>query len=95
MEGSVTILPPYARAADALDAYAHTRGNANAADRDTIRRDIVEAFEALAATIPIGDEDHAMALSMAKLYWGRAFVDADPATIALAAQRWRDRGAQK
>lgn len=96
----MTILPPYARAADALDAYAvelatATPGNdTHATACVALRREVTDAFESIAADRALPFPDRSMADRMARLYKVRDELPASD-VIALAAQRWRDRGARR
>lgn len=97
----MTILPPYARAADALDAYAvelatAAPGNAtHSAACVTLRREVADVFESVAANPAFPFLDREMADHMARLYAAPVEKVADPETVRLAAQRWRDRGARR
>lgn len=97
----MTILPPYARAADALDAYAREVAAPGVVDgyriekRVADRADIRRAFVALAATLSENSAEYDAAVNMGQLFRPGVGDYADPGTIASAAQRWRDRGARR
>lgn len=92
----MTILPPYARAADALDAMATERldpalGVASVQAQTAAR----DAFVALAASLSVGSVEHTRAVTMAQLHGGETCVGMTAESLRLAAQRWRDRGARR